>query len=177
MATQHFGEGLQPSRTVLVVEDEVVNQQLLGKILGDQYICEYANNGKEAIRMLMKDSRRYSLILLDLFMPEMGGFEVLSVLKEDTALKRIPVIVLTSDKDAEVKSLQLGAVDFIPKPYDMPEVIRARVRRTIELSENKDIISATQSDSLTGLFTREFFMEYALLHDKSYPYVGTRLWR
>ena len=172
MATQHFGEGLQPSRTVLVVEDEVVNQQLLGKILGDQYICEYANNGKEAIRMLMKDSRRYSLILLDLFMPEMGGFEVLSVLKEDTALKRIPVIVLTSDKDAEVKSLQLGAVDFIPKPYDMPEVIRARVRRTIELSENKDIISATQSDSLTGLFTREFFMEYALLHDKSYPYVG-----
>ncbi len=168
----NMGEGLALSRTVLVVEDEAVNQQMLGKILGEKYICEYANNGKEAIRMLMEDSRRYSLILLDLFMPEMDGFEVLEVIKEDSALKKIPVIVLTSEKDAEVKSLQLGAVDFIPKPYDLPEVILARVRRTIELSEDRDIISATQSDPLTGLFTREFFMEYALLHDKSYPYVG-----
>ncbi len=172
MILHNTGEVPQPTRTVLIVEDEVVNQRLLGKILEGRFNCEYANNGKEAIRLLMADPRRYSLILLDLIMPEMGGFEVLETLRGDKALKNVPVIVLTSDKDAEVKSLQLGAVDFITKPYDLPEVILARVNRTIELSENKDIISATQCDPLTGLFTREFFMEYAALHDRSYPYVG-----
>ena len=172
METQNMGDGFRTARTVLVVEDESVNQQMLGKILGGSYVCEFANNGKEAIRLLMADARRYSLILLDLHMPEMDGYEVLRSVKKDTVLKRIPVIVLTSEKDAEVMSLQLGAVDFIPKPYDLPEVILARVKRTVELSENRDIISATQSDLLTGLFTREFFLEYVFLHDKSYPYVG-----
>ena len=75
------------------------------------------------------------------------------------------MIVLTSEKDAEVKSLQLGAADFITKPYDLPDVIRARVKHSIELAENSIIIHETERDELTGLFNKEFFFEYGKLLD------------
>ena len=67
-------------------------------------------------------------------MSEMDGYELLGKIKADSALRRIPVIVLTSETSAEVKSLQLGDSDFITKPYDIPEAILARVRRSIELA-------------------------------------------
>ena len=62
-----------------------------------------------------------SLVLLDLNMPVMSGTEVLRAMKEDPVLKNIPVIVLTADREAEVSCLELGAVDFIPKPVPSPE--------------------------------------------------------
>jgi diguanylate cyclase (GGDEF)-like protein len=67
---------------------------------------------------------------------------------------------MTADKTAEVKSINLGAVDFITKPYDMPEVVQARCDRIVELSEDKTIISSAEKDSLTGLYSRDFFYEY-----------------
>lgn len=96
MSTNQMSEDFYLSRSILVVEDEKVNREILGKILEGKYQCEYAVNGKEAVRLLMAYSRRYSLILLDLIMPEMDGFEVLKVIREDSTLKKIPVIVLTS---------------------------------------------------------------------------------
>ncbi len=158
---------------VLVVDDEMVNRRILGKILSDEFGVVYAENGRQALELLQSNRELISLVLLDLLMPEMDGYELLGILREDADLKRIPVIVLTSERSAEVNSLQLGAVDFIPKPYDMPEVILARVRRSIELSEDRDLIGAIQYDSLTGLYNREFFMEYTQLHDQYYPDVET----
>ena len=72
-----------------------------------------------------------------------------------------------------MKSLQLGAADFLSKPYDMPEVIMARIRRSIELAEDVNIIKATENDSLTGLYTREFFYEYGHQFDFRYPAMET----
>ncbi len=148
-------------RLVLIVDDEYVNRELLGYILNDDYDLLYAENGKEALKMIRENSQALSLVLLDLFMPEMNGFELLEVLREDEELKGIPVIVLTSEKSAEVKSLKLGAADFIKKPYDVPEVILARVFRIIELSEDKLIIQETERDALTGLYNKQFFYKYA----------------
>ncbi|MBP5163690.1 MAG: EAL domain-containing protein, partial [Spirochaetales bacterium] len=71
-------------------------------------------------------------------------------------------MVLTSESTYEEKSLDLGAIDFLTKPYDMPSIIKARVRRIIELSEGRNIIKATEKDYLTGLYAREFFFEYAI---------------
>ena len=99
-------------------------------------------------------------MILDLHMPEMDGYALLGIMHSDNELRRIPVILLTSEKDAEVKCLQMGAADFITKPYDVPDVIRARVQRSIELAEDSVIIHQTERDELTGIFNKEFFFEY-----------------
>ena len=153
-------------RKVLVVDDEMVNRQLLGHIVSTEYEVLYAENGAQALEMIKENEKQLSMILLDLLMPEMDGYELLGKIKADSALRRIPVIVLTSEKSAEVRSLQLGAADFITKPYDMPEVILARVRRSIELAEDNIIIHETETDDLTGLYTKEFFYQYSIQHDR-----------
>lgn len=162
------GEGREKNihRKVLVVDDEQVNRLLLGKIVSSEYEVLYAENGAQALEVIKENERQLSLILLDLLMPEMDGYRLLEVIKADSGLRRIPVIVLTSEKSAEVKSLQLGAADFITKPYDMPEVILARVRRSIELAEDNIIIHEAETDNLTGLYTKEFFYQYSIQHDR-----------
>ena len=147
-------------RKVLIVEDEVINQQILSMILEKDYDVLVANNGKEALGVLNEHYKTISLVLLDLVMPVMDGYEVLKQIEESPTLKRVPVIVLTSDKSAEIESLKLGAQDFIVKPYDMPEVILARIKRSIMLAEETNLIVNTQKDTLTGLFTKKYFYEY-----------------
>ena len=71
------------------------------------------------------------------------------------------IIVLTADKSAELRALKLGAADFITKPYDMHEVILARVGRIIELSEGRHLINVAEKDPVTGLYSHSFFLEYA----------------
>ena len=75
-------------------------------------------------------------------------------------MMNIPVIVMTSEKPAEVQSIKLGADDFIAKPYDMPEVILARCERIIGLYETRSVMKSAERDALTNLYTREFFKEY-----------------
>ena len=85
----------------------------------------------------------------------------MKIMRSNSELWRIPIIVLTSEKEAEVESLQLGAADFITKPYDVPDIILARVNHSIELAEDRIIILDTERDELTGLFNKEFFFDYA----------------
>ena len=148
-------------RTVLVVEDELVNSQLLGFILSEEYNVLYAEDGKQALEILRANKGGISMVLTDIKMPVMDGFSLISEMRSDADLVRIPIMVLTSESDYEEKSLQLGAIDFLTKPYDMPSIIKARVKRIIELSEGRMIINATEKDYITGLFTKEFFFEYA----------------
>ena len=151
---------IQRPQRVLVVDDQEINRDALGIILEDYYEVLYAENGRQAMNVLQDYHGDISLVMLDLMMPEMNGFEVLQALKADDQLKSIPVIVLTADKSAELKALQMGAADFITKPFvDMDEVILARVSRIIELSEGRQLISAAEHDSLTGLYSRYFFVE------------------
>ena len=147
-------------RTVLIVDDEAINRELLGYILREDYDVLYAGDGVEALALLRECAERISMILLDINMPVMDGIEMLKALNDDETLSRIPVIVLTSDKGAELETLSLGALDFIKKPYEMPEIILARVRRIIEFVEDRQIIQDVEHDPLTGLYTRNFFQEY-----------------
>ena len=156
-------------RTVLVVDDEDVNRALLGAIIEQKYNVLYAKNGKEALDQIKQNADGLSLVLLDILMPEMDGYEVLGEINKDSKLKKIPVVVLTSEKSAEVKSLELGAADFLSKPYDLPEVILARVQHSIQLFEGNKIIQATENDALTNLYTPEFFFEYGHQYDKRHP--------
>ena len=160
--TFHSSNG---KRRVLVVEDETINQQILSLILSDTYEVVLAGTGAEALEDVAENYEVLSLVLLDLNLPDMHGLEVLRHLKADGRYARLPVIVMTADKEAEVESLSLGAIDFIPKPYPQPKVVLARVLRTIELSEDRDIIRWTERDQLTGLYNREYFYRYAGQYD------------
>lgn len=155
-----IGDYANSTRKILVAEDEAINRQILSFILKQSYEVVLAENGQQALDILAEQGKTISLVLLDLLMPVIDGFEVLRRMEQDPALKRIPVIVLTSDKNAEIESLKLGAQDFIVKPYDMPEVILARIKRSIMLAEETNLILNTQKDNLTGLFTKRYFYEF-----------------
>ena len=148
-------------RRILVVEDEFVNQEILKSLIGEAYDVVPAYTGAEAMELVRTQHETLSLILLDLNLPDIQGLELLRRIREDAAFSRLPVIVMTADREAEVESLTLGAIDFIPKPYPQQKVILARVRRTIELSEDRDILRWTERDHLTGLYNKEFFYRYA----------------
>ena len=166
---EKFQSASTARRRILIVDDEAINRDILGMTLEDDYDILYAGDGQEALGVIREQGSRLSLILLDLMMPVMTGMELLKILREDPALRQIPVLVLTADQDAEIDSLHLGAVDFIPKPYPRAGVIQARVQRIIELHEDRETISATERDPLTGLYTREYFYRYARQLDQYHP--------
>ena len=162
----------EEKRRILLVDDEVINQEILQMMLRDTYEVVPALTGKEALDILHEQYEILNLVLLDLNLPDIHGLEVLWEMKNDSRYARIPVIVMTADSDAEVECLTLGAIDFIPKPYPRQEVVLARVRRTIELSEDRDILHWTERDRLTGLYNKDFFCRYAVQLDarhKDYP--------
>ena len=152
-------------RQILVVDDEMLNRRILGDNPDEVYDVLYASDGAEALEQIRKNKDTLSLVLLDLMMPVMSGQEVLGKIKEDQSTARIPVIVLTADPGEEQHCLELGAVDFLTKPYPPPSIVRLRVMRTIELSEDREIIRAAERDPLTGLYNREFFYQYAEQYD------------
>lgn len=153
-------------RQILVADDEMINREILGTILRNDYDIIYAEDGLETMRLVGENRETLSLVLLDLQMPGLSGMEVLKKMSLDPVLKEIPVIVATADQNSEIESLNLGAIDFISKPYPMPGVILARVLRTIELSEDRRTIESTERDPLTGLYNKEFFFSYADQYDQ-----------
>lgn len=157
---KQFVQASRQKRRVLVVDDEMINRELLEAILALNYDVTSASNGSEAMDILNSMDEPFSLILLDLLMPQMSGFQVLEACKSDDRLKKIPIIVMTSEKSAEVRSINMGASDFIPKPYRMPEVILARCERIVELSEEKQLIHSIEADPVTGLYVSSFFFAY-----------------
>ena len=159
-------------RRILLIEDEYVNQEILKMFLEDSYDLVVAGTGTEALNIIRSQYEMLSLILLDLNLPDLSGLDILRQVKADSRTARLPVIVATSDGDAEVECLTLGAIDFISKPYPRQEVVLARVLRTIELSEDRDTLSLTERDHLTGLYNKEFFNRYAAqldIHHRDCP--------
>ena len=149
-------------RTLLVVEDNDLNRELLASLLEDEYVILQAENGKVGIDLLQDNIDRISLILLDIQMPVMNGYEFLEKLHENPKLESIPVIVTTANQDMEeeIKCLELGASDFVTKPY-IPEIIKSRVNSIIRLKESSTALLNIEVDDITGLYTRQAFFHYA----------------
>jgi putative two-component system response regulator len=122
--------------TVLVVDDVEMNVMILEEILKDSYHVITAGNGKQALEVLRDAVVLPKIILLDVFMPEMNGYQMLEIMKADNTLKRIPVIFITTS-DSESEALSAGAVDFINKPF-LPEIVKLRVKNQIELKNYSD---------------------------------------
>ena len=164
-----FESRAEGRRRVLVVEDEEVNRLMLIPQIETHYDLLIAENGEEAMKTVEANLGTISLILLDLIMPKLSGQEVLRRLKDNMDTNEIPVIVMTADRKAEVECLELGAMDFLPKPYPEREVMLARMQRVIELTEDRQTIRSTERDSLSTLYNREFFYRYAGQYDRHHP--------
>ena len=123
---------LNSKKNVLIVDDEPINLKVLNNILKDIYKLTFAKSGPEALRLIEKEQP--DLILLDVMMPEMTGYEVCEHLKKDPLYKSIPIIFVTALNDAvdEAKGLNIGAVDYISKPVT-PAVVKARVKTHLSL--------------------------------------------
>ena len=145
-------------KMILVVEDNLINRAMLCAILSSKYKVLEAENGQEALEQLNRYGEEISLILLDIVMPVMDGYEFLSIVKKDASFSSIPIIVTTqSDREAdEVAALSHGASDFVAKPYK-PQIILHRVESIIHLRETAAMINLIQHDRLTGLYSKEFF--------------------
>ena len=122
---------------ILIVDDNPKNLQLLGTILEkNNYYVEYAQSGFEALEWIK--SEKFDLILLDVMMPEIDGFEVCSIIRKEKEYNNIPIIFLTakSDKESILKGFKLHAQDYIGKPFDKEELL-ARIKTHIELKKSK----------------------------------------
>src|SRR5574344_1985585 len=118
---------------ILVVDDVLANRKLAGKILAEEFEVDSVKSGEEALDFFTR--KIPDLVLLDIHMEGIDGFEVLERMKAVPDTAQIPVIFLTADDDheAETKGFRLGALDFITKPF-IATIMRQRVRRTVELS-------------------------------------------
>lgn len=157
-------------KQILVIENNELDRSMLREILQDEYDIWETENGQEAIHFLQRKKEKITLILLDIIMPKMNGYDFLDWIKSEPEFSSIPVIVMTqigSEAD-EISALKHGANDYIPKPY-RAEVIQHRVASLIKLRETASIIHQVQLDSLTGLYTKEFFYRKAAECLEQYP--------
>lgn len=147
-------------RKLLIVEDNLLNRSLLKEILIREYDILEAENGEEAISILNEFGGNLSLILLDILMPVMDGYEFLKYMRKVPSYSSIPVIVTTqgNSEDDEVKALSKGATEFISKPYN-PQIILHRIKNMISLRESAALANTLQHDHLTKLLSREYFFQ------------------
>lgn len=139
---------------ILIIDDSPVQANFLSSILTDEYEITVVNSAEEGLKEAK--SEEYSLILLDVIMPGIDGFQLLKMLQEEVILRHTPVILITSlnDTQHEEQGLTLGAVDYITKPFH-PAIVRARVHTHIKLYQYRTHIEQEATvDQLTGVANR-----------------------
>lgn len=135
---------MDKQKTIMIVDDTEMNIDILVEALQDEYGLIVAINGVEALELI--EEQKPDLILLDIMMPEMDGYDVLKKLKEDPILNHIPVILLSAitDSDSKAKGFTLGAVDYVTKPFEIVEV-KERVKTQIRLEEARLVLESQNS--------------------------------
>ena len=125
---------------ILIVDDERIGAQILSHSLNNTYKVSVVNSGEEALE-LINGGFKPNLILLDIMMPDMDGFEVCEKLQANVSTSDIPIIFITGldDKHNEERGLKIGAVDYIYKPI-VPGIVRARVRLHLELQQHREFL-------------------------------------
>lgn len=153
--------------TVLIVDDNPANLQVMANILKEHYKIAVANNGEKALDLAIE--KKPDLILLDIMMPGMDGYEVCKKLKENNVTNEIPVIFLTALKETDdiVKGFNAGGVDYIPKPFKKEEVL-VRIKTQIEYKKSGDMIKK-QNQMLSELNNSKDKFFSIIAHDLKNP--------
>ena len=159
---------------MLIVDDVEINRVVLTQFFQEEYQIMEAENGQEAMEII--EGQSVNIVLVDLVMPVMDGFQVLAMMKRNDQLAGIPVVVMTAnnDGDSEARAMEMGAADFITKPYN-PTIVRCRIRNVMareenewrkvaQMAQNRQLVEMHQhveKDSLTGIYNREAFYRKA----------------
>jgi len=144
---------------VLIVDDVALNIHVLSETLQDEYQLFFSTEATEVLSIAERVNP--DIILLDVMMPKIDGYELCRRLKAQPLLREIPVIFITTlgSDENESKGLQIGAVDYITKPFN-PEIVRLRIRNHLELKRNRDFLkNLSRIDGLTGIANRRAFDE------------------
>lgn len=147
---------------ILIVDDSLLQATQLKTIIDDEYDVTIAQTAEDGLRRASDED--FSLILLDVVMPEMDGFTLLKKLQEEIITQNVPVILITSLADAvnEQHGLVLGAVDYITKPY-IPLIVKARVNTHVKLYKyRRQVEEQSMTDQLTGIANRRRYDRYSI---------------
>jgi len=159
---------------ILVVDDEELNRILLAtNLLESGYTVETAEDGQQALQMLR--AQPFDAVLLDLIMPRIDGYQVLAEMKQDAALRRIPIIVISSsdEMDSIVRCIEMGATDYLAKPFD-PALLHARIRGSLaSLHEERMAILREQFAQVTAAQEEERQRIARELHDGLVPVLAS----
>lgn len=149
-------------RKILIVENDEFNLKSLISLLADRYEIITACDGKIGLRLLEENYKDLALVLMNIQIPVLSGFDFLRKVQEDPFLSLIPIIVMTASDapKTEVVCLNLGAADYIRKPYHA-ELIKKRLENVIRLRESSVSLREIEKDSLTGLYTEQAFFHYS----------------
>ncbi|MCI5857705.1 MAG: EAL domain-containing protein [Agathobacter sp.] len=170
-------------KKILIVEDVDINRQLLYEILSSQYEVLQAANGQEALKILDASYSDIAVVLTDLQMPCMDGYELIKQMKRIRQYSNIPIIVTTgtniddqaSANAIEVNCFDLGASDFLVKPYNA-DIVLNRVKSIIRLRESTTMLTTLEKDSLTGLYEKDFFFRKVEQYLKDFPDEDYVMW-
>lgn len=154
-------DDLSKQQTILIVDDAKANINVLSELLRSDFRIRATTSGEKALEIAFSDNPP-DLILLDILMPDMDGYEVCKRLKESSQTKNIPVIFITGkvSEEDEIYGFNIGAVDYITKPFK-PVVVKARVNTHAELRRHRDYLEGiSYMDGLTNIPNRRKFDEY-----------------
>lgn len=141
---------------ILMVDDMAVNLEYAADVLKDAYEITGVKSGRQALIILRE--RIPDLIMIDINMPDMNGYELMEAIGNEPGLKDIPVVFISveTDRESEIEALRMGAMDFIKKPFE-PEIMHSRIDRVLEMAEQKkELQSFAWKDGLTNLFNRRY---------------------
>lgn len=151
---------MRDKAVVLIVDDVRINLQTLAHILKEDYTVKVASGGAQALELVVQDPIP-DLILLDVGMPDVSGYDVCRILRENSSTVNIPIIFVTGKDSIEEEEygLSLGAVDYITKPIH-PSIVKARVKTHITLKRQYDLLKTMAvRDQLTGLYNRHYLVD------------------
>jgi len=141
---------------ILIVDDVTTNLKCAAEVLENHFRLSMAKSGEQAINFLKK--AKPDLILLDVRMPDMDGYQTLEIIKSNPDTANIPVVFLTVEdqKESEIRGLKMGAMDFISKPFD-PTVMLSRIHKILQIENlRKNLSVSSRKDALTGLWNRKY---------------------
>lgn len=146
---------MEERKTILVVDDDVMNRMIICSIFDTDHDVIEAGNGQEALERIRSINRRISAILLDYMMPEMDGLELLRILRMSHLVQDCPVFLITAEANSEVtrQAYELGVMDVISKPV-VPFIVRRRIESVIELFENRKRLELTVNEQAERLLSQ-----------------------